>query len=106
VDRGLRKILEDELGAVRSAGLYKEERIILGPQGALVKVPEGEVINFCANNYLGLSSDKEVTEAAQRGLSERGFGMSSVRFICGTQDIHRELERKISEFLGTDDTIL
>jgi len=106
VDRGLKKILEDELGAVRSAGLYKEERIILGPQGSLVKVPEGEVINFCANNYLGLSSDKEVTEAAQRGLSERGFGMSSVRFICGTQDIHRELERKISEFLGTDDTIL
>jgi glycine C-acetyltransferase len=106
VDRGLKKILEDELGAVRSAGLYKEERIILGPQGSLVKVPEGEVINFCANNYLGLSSDKEVTEAAQRGLSERGFGMSSVRFICGTQDIHRELEGKISEFLGTDDTIL
>ena len=106
MDSTLKKILENEMGEVRSAGLYKEERIILTPQGSKIKVPEGEVINFCANNYLGLSSYKEVMEAAQKGLSERGFGMSSVRFICGTQDIHKELERKISAFLGTEDTIL
>lgn len=106
MDRALRKILEDEIGEVRSAGLYKEERVILTPQGSRIKVPDGEVINFCANNYLGLSSHEGVVEAAQKGLSERGFGMSSVRFICGTQDIHKELEQKISAFLGTEDTIL
>lgn len=106
MDRALRKILENEMGEIRSEGLYKDERVILTPQGSLVKVPEGEVINFCANNYLGLSSYEEIVQAAQKGLSEHGFGMSSVRFICGTQDIHKELERKISEFLGTEDTIL
>ncbi len=106
MDRTLKGILEKEMGEVRSAGLYKEERVILTPQGSHIKVPEGEVINFCANNYLGLSSYGEIMEAAQKGLSERGFGMSSVRFICGTQDIHKELERKISELLGTEDTIL
>ena len=106
MDQTLRKILENELKEVRATGLYKEERIILTPQGSRVKVPEGEVINFCANNYLGLSSHEDVLEAAQKGLTDRGFGMSSVRFICGTQDIHKELEAKISEFLGTEDTIL
>ncbi len=106
MDQTLRKILENELKEVQTAGLYKEERLILTPQGSRVKVPEGEVINFCANNYLGLSSHEEIVEAAQEGLKERGFGMSSVRFICGTQDIHKDLERKISQFLGTEDTIL
>ena len=106
MDRTLRKFLEDEIKEVQTEGLYKEERIILTPQGSRIKVPEGEVINFCANNYLGLSSNKEIVEAAQKGLLDRGFGMSSVRFICGTQDIHRELETKISHFLGTEDTIL
>ncbi|MBW2122000.1 MAG: glycine C-acetyltransferase [Deltaproteobacteria bacterium] len=106
MDRTLRGILEKEMGEVRSAGLYKEERVILTPQGSRIKVPEGEVINRCANNYLGLSSYKEVVEAARKGLEERGFGMSSVRFICGTQDIHKDLEKKITEFLGTEDTIL
>ncbi len=106
MDRILKKILENKLKEVHTAGLYKEERIILTPQDSHVKVPEGEVINFCANNYLGLSSHEEIVEAAHEGLKERGFGMSSVRFICGTQDIHKELEMKISQFLGTDDTIL
>ena len=106
MDKTLKKILESEIGEIRSAGLFKEERVILTPQGSRISVPEGEVINFCANNYLGLSSHAEVLRAAQKGLSERGFGMSSVRFICGTQDIHKELERKISAFLGTEDTIL
>jgi len=106
MDTTLRKILEKEIGEVRSTGLYKEERLILTPQGSRIKVLQGEVINFCANNYLGLSSEDEIVDAAQKGLSQFGFGMSSVRFICGTQDIHKELERKISEFLGTEDTIL
>jgi len=109
------KIKEDliaELGEVRQAGLFKEERYIHGPQSADITVeypeqaPTEEVINFCANNYLGLSSHPAVLEAAHTGLKTHGYGMSSVRFICGTQDIHRELEQKISRFLGTDDTIL
>ncbi len=101
-----------ELQEVREAGLYKEERFIHGPQGADIGVefpanaPNENVINFCANNYLGLSSHPKVIEAAHKGLDSRGYGMSSVRFICGTQDIHRELEKKISTFLGTEDTIL
>ncbi len=106
MDRSLRRILETELEEVRSAGLYKEERVIFTPQGSRIRVPEGEVINLCANNYLGLSSHEDVVKAARRGLVECGFGMSSVRFICGTQDIHKELEQKISTFLGTEDTIL
>ena len=106
MDRTLKKILEKELQEAQSAGLYKEERIILTPQGVHIKVPEGEVINFCANNYLGLSFHPDIVQAAKEGLSERGFGMSSVRFICGTQDIHKELERKISQFMGIEDTIL
>ena len=107
-----KEFYQNELKAIKDGGLYKEERYIHAPQGADVKVeyPEGsppeEVINFCANNYLGLSSHPEVMEAARNGLDVRGYGMSSVRFICGTQDIHKELERKLSEFLGTEDTIL
>jgi len=102
----LKPALQAELDAIRSAGLYKEERIIETPQGAVIRVGGKEVINFCANNYLGLSSHPRVTAAAIRAIETHGYGMSSVRFICGTQDIHKTLEKKISEFLGTDDTIL
>jgi glycine C-acetyltransferase len=94
------------LAEIEEAGLYKHERIIEGPQGASIDVGDDKVLNFCANNYLGLSSHPSVIEAAKRALDERGYGMSSVRFICGTQDRHKELEAKISEFLGTEDTIL
>lgn len=103
----MKQHLQKELQSIHDSGLYKEERIIMGPQGAEIKVKTGqEVINFCANNYLGLSSHPKVIEAAHRTLDEWGYGMSSVRFICGTQDIHKILEEKVSEFLGTDDTIL
>src|SRR6478609_1067045 len=103
----LQPVLEKELNAIREAGLYKKERIITTPQGADIKTSDGkEVINFCANNYLGLSSHPRVTEAAKKAIDTHGFGMSSVRFICGTQDIHKELEKCISDFLGTEDTIL
>jgi glycine C-acetyltransferase len=103
----LKPFLENELKTIREAGLYKKERIIITPQGAEIKTADGrEVINFCANNYLGLSSHPRVVAAAKRAIDTHGFGMSSVRFICGTQDIHKDLERKISEFLGTEDTIL
>ncbi len=99
--------LQKELQAVREAGLYKEERVITTPQGPEIKVTTGQtVLNFCANNYLGLSSHPRVIEAAHTCLDEWGYGMSSVRFICGTQEIHKELERKTSEFLGKEDTIL
>jgi len=106
MDKLLKEILQERMTEIRATGLYKEERVILTPQGSRVKVPEREVINFCANNYLGLSSHEEIVRAAEKGLQERGFGMSSVRFICGTQDIHKQLETRISEFLGTEDTIL
>lgn len=103
----MKQHLQKELQSIHDSGLYKEERIIMGPQGAEIKVKTGqEVVNFCANNYLGLSSHPKVIEAAHRTLDEWGYGMSSVRFICGTQDIHKILEEKVSEFLGTDDTIL
>lgn len=103
----LQPILQKELGEIEKAGLYKRERIIITPQGADIKIQGGqEVINFCANNYLGLASHPEVIEAAKKTLDSHGFGMASVRFICGTQDIHKELEEKISKFLGTEDTIL
>ncbi len=95
-----------ELEEIKAAGLYKTERIITSPQGAEITVNGKQVLNFCANNYLGLSSHPKVIEAAGKYVDLRGYGMSSVRFICGTQDIHKELEKKISEFLGTDDTIL
>ena len=103
----MKPALENELKSIREAGLYKTERIITTPQGADIRTSDNvEVINFCANNYLGLSSHPRVTEAAKRTIDTHGYGMSSVRFICGTQDIHKELEQKISEFLHTDDTIL
>ncbi len=96
-----------ELDSIQKAGLFKEERIITTPQGAVIKIASGqEVINFCSNNYLGLSSHPEVIQAAKDALDSHGFGMSSVRFICGTQDIHKTLEQKIAHFYGTEDTIL
>ncbi len=99
--------LEKELASIKSEGLFKKERIIISPQDAAIKISTGEeVINFCANNYLGLSSHPEVVQAAKDTLDTHGFGMSSVRFICGTQDIHKILEQKISDFYGTEDTIL
>ncbi|MBK6951647.1 MAG: glycine C-acetyltransferase [Crocinitomicaceae bacterium] len=103
----LQKQLQDELAAIKEAGLYKNERIIVTPQGAQVKVSTGEeVIIMCANNYLGLSSHPKVIEGAKKALDTHGYGMSSVRFICGTQDNHKILEKKISDFLGMEDTIL
>ncbi|TRX55558.1 glycine C-acetyltransferase [Fulvivirga sp. M361] len=103
----LKPVLEAELASIKEAGLFKKERIISTPQGADIKTEEGEeVINFCANNYLGLSSHPKVVEAAKQAINTHGYGMSSVRFICGTQDIHKELEKKISQFLGMEDTIL
>lgn len=98
--------LQKELNEIISSGLFKKERIIASPQAAVITANGKEVINFCANNYLGLSSNKKVIEAAHQAINTHGYGMSSVRFICGTQDLHKELEKKISEFLGTEDTIL
>jgi len=99
--------LQNELNSIREAGLFKRERIITTPQAAVIKTTEGkEVLNFCANNYLGLSSHPVVLEAAKAAIDSHGFGMSSVRFICGTQDIHKTLEQKLSDFLHTEDTIL
>lgn len=103
----IKEDLKKELQALKEAGLYKDERVIITPQGAEIKVSSGQkVLNFCANNYLGLSSHPQVIQAAHEALDKWGYGMSSVRFICGTQDIHKRLEAKVSEFLGTDDTIL
>ncbi|WP_342646208.1 glycine C-acetyltransferase [Mucilaginibacter sp. CSA2-8R] len=103
----LKPVLQQELADIEKAGLYKRERIITSPQGADIEVLGGqEVINFCANNYLGLSSHPKVIEAAKKAIDDHGYGLSSVRFICGTQDVHKELEKKLSEFLGTEDTIL
>jgi glycine C-acetyltransferase len=103
----LKPFLEKELTNIREAGLFKRERIIASPQGASIRTSDGlEVINFCANNYLGLSSHPRVIEAAKNAIDTHGYGMSSVRFICGTQDIHKTLEARISNFLGTEDTIL
>ena len=98
--------LDATLGEIRESGVFKEERVIESPQGASIKVGGRSVLNFCANNYLGLSSHPELVAAAHATLDRRGYGMSSVRFICGTQDLHRELERRLSAFLGTEDTIL
>lgn len=99
--------LKDELSQIKDAGLFKAERVITSPQGAAISVSTGqEVLNFCANNYLGLSNNPKLIKAAKDALDYRGYGMSSVRFICGTQDIHKELEQKIADFFGTEDTIL
>jgi glycine C-acetyltransferase len=100
------EVLGAELADIRAQGLYKEERILQGPQGAEVKVGGATVLNFCANNYLGLASDPRVVEAAQRTLDEWGFGLSSVRFICGTTELHKQLERELADFLGMEDAIL
>ncbi len=103
----LKSKLEKEIAEIHEAGLYKKERVISSPQDADITLSDGsEVINFCANNYLGLSSDPKVIEASKKAIDTHGYGMSSVRFICGTQDIHKELEQKISEYLGMEDTIL
>ncbi|MGC1515214.1 MAG: glycine C-acetyltransferase [Maribacter sp.] len=103
----LKEHLEKEIEEIKNDGLFKEERIIVTPQDAVIKINTGqEVINFCSNNYLGLSSHPAVVQAAKDTLDSHGFGMSSVRFICGTQDIHKELEKKIAHFYGTEDTIL
>lgn len=106
MNESLVKRIAAEVEEIKAAGLYKTERIIESPQGAEILVGGKTVLNFCANNYLGLSSHPKVIAAAHKAIDERGYGMSSVRFICGTQDLHKELERKLSAFLGTEDTIL
>ena len=102
----MKEFLKKELADIREAGLYKEERIIASPQRAEIEVGGKKVLNFCANNYLGLSDNPRLVEAAKKEMDARGYGMSSVRFICGTQDIHKELEAAIAEYFGTEDTIL
>ena len=102
----LRKRLKVEIDEIKESGRYKDERIILSPQKSIIKTKDEKVINFCANNYLGLASNDEIIDAAKRALDTHGFGLASVRFICGTQDIHKDLENKISNFLETEDTIL
>ncbi|WP_026836774.1 glycine C-acetyltransferase [Gillisia sp. JM1] len=103
----IKEHLEAEIKEIKENGLYKKERIITSPQGAAIKISTGqEVLNFCSNNYLGLSSHPDVIQAAKDTMDSHGFGMSSVRFICGTQDIHKELEQKVADFYGTEDTIL
>ncbi len=105
-DSSLRQVLTSELDDIRQRGLYKQERQLLGPQGSAIRVGNREVINFCANNYLGLANHPAVVAAAQEGLRRYGYGMASVRFICGTQDLHKELEQAIARFLHKDDAIL
>jgi glycine C-acetyltransferase len=102
----LTKYIKNELEEIRKAGLYKEERILLSPQQARIKTAGGEVLNFCANNYLGLANDPALIAAGKEALDQYGYGMASVRFICGTSEIHKALEKKVSEFLQTEDTIL
>ena len=103
----IKEHLQQEINGIKEAGLYKNERIITSPQDAEITISTGEkVLNFCANNYLGLSNHPELIKAAKEALDSHGFGMSSVRFICGTQDLHKTLEKKIAEFFGTEDTIL
>jgi glycine C-acetyltransferase len=102
----LKKILDQQLAEIRSRGLYKSERQLLGPQGPEIRVAQGHVLNLCANNYLGLANHPDIVRTATAGLQDHGYGMASVRFICGTQDLHKRLEQAISTFLGTEDTIL
>lgn len=102
----LKKIIDQQLAEIRSRGLYKSERQLLGPQGPDIRVAQGHVLNLCANNYLGLANHPDIVRAATTGLQDHGYGMASVRFICGTQDLHKRLEHAISTFLGTEDTIL
>ncbi|MDT8450312.1 MAG: aminotransferase class I/II-fold pyridoxal phosphate-dependent enzyme, partial [Wenzhouxiangellaceae bacterium] len=106
-DPGTLNRLQSELAEIESAGLYKRERQITTPQRVAIATAErGEVLNFCANNYLGLADNREIIDAAKRALDDHGFGMASVRFICGTQDLHKRLEKTIAEFFGKDDAIL
>ena len=102
----LKKALQQQLADIRAKGLYKAERRILGPQGSDIRVSQGSMLNLCANNYLGLANHPAIVQAAKTGLDTHGYGMASVRFICGTQDLHKQLEQAVSDFLGTDDTIL
>ena len=104
--QSLKKRLKIEIEEIKDSGRYKNERIITSPQKAIINANEDEVVNFCANNYLGLASDKRIIDAAKQSLDTHGFGLASVRFICGTQDIHKKLEEEISSFLETEDTIL
>jgi glycine C-acetyltransferase len=108
--QSFKKAVAEQLAAIRAAGLYKTERRLLGPQGARIRVAQaqgpGDVLNLCANNYLGLANHPDIVEAAADGLREHGYGMASVRFICGTQDLHKKLEQALSDFLGAGDTIL
>src|SRR6202167_6275563 len=105
-DRALRELLRTQLEDLKAKGLYKKERQIQGPQGSAIRVAGREVINFCANNYLGLANHPAIVEAAHDGLRRYGYGMASVRFICGTQDLHKQLEADVARFLGKDDAIL
>jgi glycine C-acetyltransferase len=102
----LKKVLDTHLADIRAKGLYKSERHLLGPQGPDIQVAQGQVLNLCANNYLGLANNPTIVQAAKKGLETHGYGMASVRFICGTQDLHKQLEQAVSEFLDTNDTIL
>src|SRR3989454_633458 len=102
----IKALIEQQLAEIRAAGLYKTERVLLGPQGGSIRVAQGIAINLCANNYLGLSDHPAIVEAAAHAVRMRGYGMASVRFICGTQDLHKDLERAITSFLGAGDTIL
>ncbi len=106
MDTTVLDFIRDEINAIREAGLYKDERILQSPQQAHIQTGEGEVLNFCANNYLGLANHPDLIQVAKEALDRYGYGMASVRFICGTNEIHKELERRVSEFLGTEDTIL
>ena len=102
----IKEHLQQELAEIKAAGLYKSERVIESPQRAEIEVAGRKVLNFCANNYLGLSDNPRLIEAAKRAMDNRGYGMSSVRFICGCQDIHKQLEKAIADYFGTEDTIL
>src|SRR5439155_435039 len=102
----IKSLIEQQLAEIRAAGLYKTERVLLGPQGGSIRVAQGTAINLCANNYLGLADHPAIVEAAAHAVRMRGYGMASVRFICGTQDLHKDLERAITSFLGAGDTIL
>src|SRR5262245_15835666 len=105
-DQRLRDLLRGQLDEIRGKGLYKRERVLQGPQGSDIRVAGREVINFCANNYLGLANHPAVVEAAHEGLRRYGYGLASVRFICGTQELHKQLEGQIARFLGKEDAIL
>src|SRR4051794_26577938 len=105
-DKHLRRVLGPQLEDLKARGLYKRERQIQGPQGSAIKVGQREVLNFCANNYLGLANHPAIVQAAEEGLHQYGYGLASVRFICGTQELHKQLEQTIARFFSKDDAIL